>query len=344
MARRTIILLPLLAAACTTEFAAHAPAPQQSVSPSTTEAPAPEAPPQEPQLAASYEIKLHRPSKVGDQFHMDRRISHQSSTRNMTKQGAQVEAETIQARLEANVEVLDVDEHGTILAERYAVFRFESSRHRIKTKTHLGPGTVVTVRRTSKGAAVDVEGGSLAKEAERDLALVIALEMPAGPTLDDLYGTKTRQPAGAVWPIKAEAAARALSEAHHHPLSAEDVTGEVTFEGIMEEEGQECLALVIKVNAKARRPSASPPNFDLESARRRLELNVLLPTDSSKRGVTESARATLRAQLVGKNSYAGVQSEYLVDQTKLTTITPVEPLPTSPAQASDGDGQDQRNE
>ena len=255
----------------------------------------------------AYEVKLHRPLKVGTKYSMtaDGALVRQV----MLKRGGVTQKQPddgFGVHLEGTIEVLALDEIGEEAKVSCTVEK--CMRLTSDGETELVPkGKVVVAEGKGKDTKFSLQDGSpLSKEASDALDLVISLDSNDKLTDDDLLGTKDKRKPGESWPISAENVARD-SERVNVIVKPEDVEGSFRLDGIEKVGDVECLKLSgnLKVKhlvAKAdeNEDGGLPEGFAVEDGSMEARYSGLFPVDPARGSLAESASMTYLTHIKGK--------------------------------------------
>jgi hypothetical protein len=274
-------------------------------------------PPAEPVVAAvpTFAIVLHRPSAIGD---VRQRSTTMTSTRSLlSKSGEsllQQQHDEVHITFVATEKVLDIDERGIATKLEYVVEEAfaESQADR---KDLLAVGAILIVTR-GVDAPFALEGGSLTAEVESILAMLFTTSKPTR-TDDDIFGSDAAQPIGGKWPIRADMAARDLTEAGLTMDSAA-LTGETELTGVETVGTVECL----KISARMKADNMTPPGLQsgdtVEKAYMEASFVGAFPTDGSRQRLSDSSDMT--AEIIVLRTVEGhpVRTEMLMKRSRQT--------------------------
>ena len=260
----------------------------------------------------SYEVKLHRPLKVGTKYALtaDGAVVRQATLKRGFVTQKQPE-EGFGVRLEATVEVLALDEIGE--EAKLACTVEKCTRITPEGETELvAKGKVLIAEGKGKDTVFTLKDGgqALSKEATEALDLVVSLDTNDKLTDDELFGTKDRKKPGQSWPVSAEGVA-SDSERVGAVVKPGDVEGSFRLDGVEKEGDVECLKLsgnlvVKKLLAKADdgedggAGGGLPEGFVVEGGSMEAKYGGLFPLDSSVGSLQESASMTFVTHVKGK--------------------------------------------
>jgi hypothetical protein len=254
----------------------------------------------------AYEVKLHRPMKVGMKYSM---TADGAMLRQVTlKRGAVTQKQPDDGygvHLEATVEVLALDDIGEEAKVSCTIEK--CTRQSSEGETELVPkGKVVIAEGKGKDTKFSLQGGGdLSKEASDALDLVISLDTNDKLTDDDLLGTKDKKKVGESWPVTAENIAKD-SERSKVVVKPEDVEGSFRLDGIEKVGEVECLKLSGNLKVKHLVTKADdnedglPEGFAVEDGSMEAKYGGLFPVDSAAGSLAESASMTYVTHIKGK--------------------------------------------
>ena len=255
----------------------------------------------------AYEIKLHRPLKVGTKY-------------SMTADGALVRQVTLKrgpvtqkqpddgfgVHLEGTIEVLALDEIGE--ESKVSCTVDKCTRITSEGETELVPrGKVLIAEGKGKDTKFSLQDGAeLSKEASDALDLVISLDTNDKLTDDDLLGTKEKKKPGESWPVSADNLAKD-SERVNVIVKPQDVEGSFRLDGIEKVGEVECLKLSgnLKVKHLVTKPDENedgglPEGFAVEDGSMEAKYSGLFPVDAAVGSLAESASMTYVTHIKGK--------------------------------------------
>ncbi len=187
--------------------------------------------------AADHEVRLHRPSKVGDAYRIEAEARVTAKTTMKSKLlGDTTSEQDSTVELQATVKVLETDADGSPTKLSLNVVKCFQTR---KQRAQLIPaGAVVTVRRVGvAGFACDIGGQPAPKKVTDALDNLFLLD--AGPDERE-FGTKGRKRVGQSWPANGTAIAADLREGGV-AVRPGDIKGSATLHGVVSESGIPCL-------------------------------------------------------------------------------------------------------
>jgi hypothetical protein len=255
----------------------------------------------------AYEVKLHRPIKVGTKYSI---TADGALLRQVTlKRGAVTQKKPddgFGVHLEATVEVLALDEIGEEAKVSCTIDK--CTRQSSEGETEIVPkGKVVIAEGKGKDTKFSLkDGGELSKEASDALDLVVSLDTNDKLTDDDLLGTKDKKKPGESWPVTAENVAKD-SERVNVIVKPEDVEGSFRLDGIEKVGDVDCLKLSgnLKVKhlvtkADENEDGGLPEGFAVQDGSMEAKYSGLFPVDSAVGSLAESASMTYVTHIKGK--------------------------------------------
>jgi hypothetical protein len=282
---------------------------------------APPPPPPEPVAPPepTFAIQLHRPARIGE-------IRTQRTSMTATESLVVKSEETVlQQRAEekhvvfaGTEKILDINEDGTATKSEYVIEEafVESNADR----TELVPAGAVLVVTRGVESPFALDDGELTPEAEKLLGMLLSTSAPKR-TDDDVFGSETPQPVGGRWPIRAEIAARDLTESGL-AVDATALTGETELAGLETVGAVECLQIVARMTADNLTPPGLQSGDTVEKARVEATFAGTFPTDPSKRRLGDSSEMTAEVTILRTVSGRPVRTELLMKRTLLTTWAP----------------------
>ena len=276
----------------------------------------------------AYAIKLSRPAKVGDQFHVDAVGAIRTKTVVRTEGEA---ARTINSAygvsVDGTVKVLEVNAQGmeTKLALTVTTCNATAGGKQIPM---FKEGTVITAEWDKEAAQTkySVDGKPVPDSVGEALGLVLNVNDPEGIVDDEIFGSKQPRRVGDVWAINAAAAAKELDRIGLK-AKEEDLWGETTLAEATKTDAGE-PALRMKTQFKARSMSGGgrrPDNpMKVESGSMTVATTVTLPVDPAKPPARDETKVTIATELAGKNDDGKVvKASRSVEREAERTIKPV---------------------
>ncbi len=294
-------LAALLLAGCAAAPAARPPAP---------------APPPEP----TYEIQLHRPARIGA-VHA-RRTTMTSAESMVVKSGEvvlQQRSDEVVVVFAGTEKVLDVTANGTTIRSEVEVTEAfaESSAGREEL---LPAGSILMVARGAEAPLVLEDGARISPGAEKLLRGIFTTSRPVR-TDDEIFGTATAQKVGATWPVRADAAARDLTEAGLM-VDPASIAGQTALDAIEQVGEVECLMISVRLAADQITPPGLKPGDTVEKAHFAARLTAALPTDASRRRLAETSEVSAEIVVLRSVEGAPVHTEMSMKRTIETTYQP----------------------
>ncbi|QOV89866.1 hypothetical protein [Humisphaera borealis] len=306
--RRHLAAVVLLASALTPVFGQDKPAnpakeAPDSVRPSEPKPADSAAAQPKADAAQKYDIKLARPSKVGDKF----RLEAVGATRKRLVAVANGEEQKPQDELlgvsvDGVVKVLEVNKDGV---ETRLSLTIETCIASVgKQQLPLLPaGTVVVVSwdKAKKSVWFTMDGQALPDDVGDLLELAVSVSDPEGATDDAIFGTNEKRQVGDSWPIDAAVAAKEFGRMGMK-IKEEDLFGQTTL--VEKTDAHDAPAMVIKTEFKAR-SLASDPKADnkikVQSGNMTITTTVTMPVDITAPATKAEMKMKLSRELVGQN-------------------------------------------
>jgi hypothetical protein len=174
--------------------------------------------------ADDYTIKFDRPDKAGMKFNVVIACARkQENTVTINGKQQPTKDQVIAVQMEAKAEVLEADDRGR---DRKVAYTIDKCYKVVDDKEVelLPKGRVLTARLDGTETALEVNEGKLSDEQISDLKLVVQLDSPEEPGMDDLYGTTDRQKIGGTWKVGTTAAVK-IAEMAGIVVRKEDISG-----------------------------------------------------------------------------------------------------------------------
>ena len=258
--------------------------------------------------AQAYEIKLHRPAKVGDKFRLDITARRgKPETAQFFADPLEVPIPELKVQLSADVEVLGTDSVGSITNAAFQFNTFLVSRGGIdQPDSQLPP---VTARLRDGKVVLEKNGipdNFVEPSIQEALSLAIDIIKTTDATPDQLYGTTNPQKIGDSWPINTQLLARELKKLGTFPENA--VTGTATVKGETRlntsalsggspTDDVDCLQIGVDVNVDSF--AVQIPGFTPKTGHLKLEYLVLMPTHPSLPLLHSLTKVTLDHEAFG---------------------------------------------
>jgi len=249
-------------------------------------------------LAQDYEIRLHRPVKVGQEYQMS---ATGRETQKMTAwAGAQViksEVQEMAVEIEASAKVLEVDKNGAASKESIMIGKCLEVKGEAKTPLLPAGAVVVASLDASKEPVFEIDGQKVGPQAHKALSLVFSLGK-GGVTDDQVFGTPDRKKVGDQWAMNSQLAADDLKETGL-AVKKEDVTGAVTLEKVVKAADGDCLQLAVTMEIAKVVPPA-PPGFAVEKGTLRAQMSGKFPVNPALQSPEKSDSMTITFVMKGK--------------------------------------------
>ncbi|MBV8203303.1 MAG: hypothetical protein JOZ15_22035 [Acidobacteria bacterium] len=143
------------------------------------------------------------------------------------------------------------------------------------------PGAVITARLAGRERVFELAGARLAPDLQQALAAAVPLHADDEPTDDDLFGTVQRRRVGESWKANGEIFAR--FGAGSMTFDPKDVAGTVTLAGVKPVNGQPCLDVRWKLDARhgSFKAGSLPPGFAVTTSSVSVTGSALVPVDTA---------------------------------------------------------------
>jgi hypothetical protein len=222
-----------------------------------------------------YAIKLSRPSKVGDKFHLHARGVR--TGQNTISAGTRTARSTndVEVELDGNIEVLETDAIHKISKMSCTVETSVVKSNGVSARWPTS-GTVIVVERNPSRDKFFINGTPLPDQRASTLSLVLWLNVMAGDS-DDLFGTDGLKKVGDSWPYHAER----LNDSSSHR------TGNVRLVGVTNVNGIACLEIEARLQSTNIDSNFSTGTGKLRSANEEYTFNQLVPVDPARPHIRE---------------------------------------------------------
>jgi len=258
-----------------------------------------------PAFAQKYVVKIERNAKVGEKYSHSASGSRSKTTTAVRDQQV-VESETVdyQVQFAAIAEVLEVDEKGQEVKIALTVEKFTKIEG--SSLTELVPPGKVIIADGNRENPYSLQNGSLSKQAQEALGVVIAVAEPGGLSDDEVFGTTEPKQVGESWALNNTLVAEVMQ--------IEGVSGVAKIAGLEEIGGVEYLDIRIEVGAEQWSPTAVPEGAAIDKAIIRFSAQGYFPVDHSIPIYAESTTMNLQFVLKGM---PGTEQEGLVTQVEM---------------------------
>jgi hypothetical protein len=250
----------------------------------------------------SYEIKMDRPAKAGDKYHLEAlAATRTTSALKVEGKNAPPMDEAVGIRLEGEVEVAAVTDKGR---EKKLSCTVETCAIKQgKQNLELVPkGTTLTAEWADGKARYRANGKDVPEFASNLLRRVLEISDPEGVGDDDIFGTRERKKVGDAWPLDKDAAVRDFKQKELE-VKPEDVDGGTKLLEVAKVDGVPCYKLEVSFEGKNLKGTGkgAAEGMTLEKGSIRGTVTVLLPTDARTGHLKESGTVSVESHLVGKN-------------------------------------------
>lgn len=191
--------------------------------------------------AQPYEIRLNRPVTVGARYLLSSEASEERTVSGRLGDDVQPEQKaSYSATLEAEVEVVAVDEHGMAKNVKFHIRSLKIQTETGEKQPFIG-GAIILGEMKNRRMAFSVADGQLPERFHSLFELL--MEFPSGDAdYDVFYGSKDPRKVGDEWSVNAEEVVKFLAD-DKITLRPEDVSGTVKAVGLAQERGVACLEL-----------------------------------------------------------------------------------------------------
>ena len=282
------------------------------------------------EAGGQYEIRLDRPSKVGEKYG----VSSFVATKTVSKVTTEGEDEPRSVRdsvginLEGEIEVLAVTPRGAELKVACTVGKCTVTDGD-KTQDVIPAGKVILAEwKGDKTAyAVKLDGGKTLPVPERLAGVlddVLRIANPEDEGNDVVFGTKQKQKVGATWPVNAKAAVKEL-EREGMKVAEEDVSGSTKLAEKTKAGGVDCLKIETTFKAKNATDNGKGParQMTLEKGELSVSVTTVMPVDPALPPVSDGGVLKIKSVLKGKNPEGKAMTvEMDMDRSAETTFSP----------------------
>jgi hypothetical protein len=271
----------------------------------------------------TFEIRLHRPSHVGERWHIVADGTQSESKSTYTEQVVVKKSEKHQAiHFDATVTALAV-EGGVVSRAEYLVTAFESVKNHEQL---LAPGKHVVIQPAPKkdDTVIAVDGQPATPDVREALGIVMALTREPGDD-DTVFGTHERQPIGASWAVNG-AAMRTVLVRNGASAPSDAIHGQVT---LASRTPDDCLDVRVDLHVDSFTPLAPlPEGSQITKSKVLLQAKFALPIDTrlSLRRAELDVHTEFEAFVpVQSAEIAGVTVDSQTDHHRSTAYTPLAP-------------------
>jgi len=245
---------------------------------------------------SDYEIKLFRPNKLNDQYHVSATgyQVRQVVLRSPNGDALRTNRDSFSVDMTGSVRVLEVDAKGNVLR---AAVRIDSLVRAIGLRRDelLKPGTVVIERRAGARQEFEIDGRAVGPELKD--ALDVALSETNGsvaPSDDELMGTRERKKVGDSWPVNRERLAGFFSADSDMSLTVTpaDIEGRSTLAAAARVDGVDCLRIEVAMTIRGVPREAKLPE-GMDKATIEVRISSLYPVDTRLDQIEESTQLTM---------------------------------------------------
>jgi hypothetical protein len=208
-----------------------------------------------PVLAQDYEIRLHRPHRVGEKEKI-LVVGKESQEMSMSSAGKVMREDKKEFTVELDCvsTVLAISPTGKVTRLSFEVSKLVRKDAGLQ-KEVLPRGTVVVASKAGRKTVFEVDGNAVAPEVAQALDLVMTVSGSDG-TDDELFGTRERKRVGDSWSVNKEAVTQMMS--NDPRMAVKDVAGKVTLKEVVKDASGPRLLVTFDVTAKAAPAGATP--------------------------------------------------------------------------------------
>ncbi|HEY6007548.1 MAG TPA: hypothetical protein VIU40_04435 [Geobacteraceae bacterium] len=254
--------------------------------------------------AQDYEIRLDRPVRAGERFHVT--ASGSEEEKSVITVGGELlrdDRENFTIDFDAVMTILEVDAQARPTRAQFSVTKC------IKTEAYdqrplLPPGAVVVAAVKDREEVFTVNGAPVNREVGKGLGLIITLSK-GGATDDEIFGTRSRRKVGERWGINAELAARELLD-FKLKVAKEDLRGSTSLEQVVREGDRDYLLLAAEFSV-ARVIPELPPGVVVEKSHVDMKFSGKYPLATVSPAVEESMDMTMGFLARGKTAPEGAE-------------------------------------
>jgi len=250
--------------------------------------------------AQDYEIRLHRPMKVGQEFQLSA-TGRESQKATVTLNGQPIKNESQEAAIEveAAVKVLEIDKNGAPSKASLKIGKCLSVKGDARTALVPAGAVVVASVAAARESVFEINGEKVSPDAQRALSQVFNLGK-GGPTDDQIFGTPQRKKVGDSWPMNSEAAAEDARQ-NGAAVEKEDFSGTVTLEKVLKIGDTECLQVAVAMDVARVRPPA-PAGLVVEKGLARRRMSGLFPVNPALNVPEKSSALIITVVMKGKKT------------------------------------------
>ena len=260
-----------------------------------------------------YEIRLSRPTKVGQIYELTASASlSEEKTASLSGEVLKADKFLLKTELQGTVTVLGVDELERATKVRLRVSKCLSSMHESSNLVEaLTPGTLIIAQLRSDRQEYTIDGNVVSEDIDRMLGQFISLIFPKSQTTDDdIFGAKERKKVGDVWAMSDPKAARALL-GNDVDIAVSAITGSTIIEDEVEVDGTECLRINTRIIVKDF-SLPFPPGVAVENSVVSFVSSGEFPVDTSIGPLSVDVRMVMQVSGKGRPSPSAPEAEFAV--------------------------------
>ncbi|MFZ2654951.1 MAG: hypothetical protein WAX69_08530 [Victivallales bacterium] len=250
-------------------------------------------------LAQEYEIKFHRPVKVGDKC---RDISTGSSSQQSTviSGGQVIKSAVVQTTIEldAEITILEIDNEGHSVKESMLVNQC-TIRSEAKENPVVEKGTVITAMVKEGKVVFEIDGKAVDESLSAALSLVESL-YTGGASDDEIFGASGKRKIGESWRLKTEKIPADMAR-HGIKVEEKNIDGSVKLEKLEKSGDVECLLITAEMTLKDIVPTL-PAGLTVESSAMMNSFSDLFPLDTSMPTLDQALEFKMQMTMNGRPS------------------------------------------
>lgn len=256
-----------------------------------------------PVFGQDYEIRLHRPSRVGEKTKV-LATGKESEEVSVTSAGRTLrqEKKEFSVELEGVSTTLEVSPKGKPTRLSFQIGKFVKTEAGLQ-KELLPRDTVVTASRRGAKMVFEVSGTPVSPEIEKALGVVISIG-GTDSTDDDMFGTRERRRIGESWGVNKSALAASMNTDPR--MTMRDIDGQVTLKDVIKGKPGPVLVLTVDVKGKPV-PTAADQRPPVQDALMHMTGTAELPADPSQERLKETMEMTFSGRMTRSPNPNGPQ-------------------------------------
>jgi len=203
-----------------------------------------------------YEIRLHRPDRVGCRYDVSVVAAVKSvARRDVGGRSGEPQETTSAAEMQATAEILAVNAKGDSTRIAYTIEKLVRQVDG-RDEPVLAKGQVVVAEAGKDQTVFTLKDGQITNAQRSALHLITDIVRSRSYTMDDYYPAKKPQKVGGSWVANSQVIADDSGK-RGRPLKKEDISGPLKLDGLAHSDGFDCLRLKCELKI-ARMPAAKP--------------------------------------------------------------------------------------